>query len=71
MIEMTMPNIKIMDPSISIGQLVIYTEKNSIEFLTASHTSINSRLIKELISKLTEANPGGYILVISEQVKCF
>lgn len=68
---MAMPNLKIVDPSISIGQLVIYMEKNSIEFLTANHTSINSRLIKELISKLTEANPGGYRLVTSEQVKCF
>lgn len=61
MLEMVMQNIEIMDPSISAGLIVIHTEKKSYRILTTNHTQINSRLIKDLISRLTEDNLGGYI----------
>lgn len=56
-----MQNIEIMDPSISAGLIVIHTEKKSYRILTTNHTQINSRLIKDLISRLTEDNLEGYI----------
>lgn len=58
---MATQNIEIMDPSINkYSLIVIYLRKNGIES-TKNHTQFNSRLIKDLISKLTEDNPGGYI----------
>ena len=58
---MATQNIEIMDPSINkYSLIVIYLGKNGIES-TKNHTQFNSRLIKDLISKLTEDNPGGYI----------